>query len=38
MGKGFEQTKAGKPKLMEGKTKQVEQERKDGKVSIYSSG
>ena len=38
MGKGFKQTKAGKPKSMEGKTKQVEQERKDGKVSIYSSG
>lgn len=38
MGKGFKQTKAGKPKSVEGKTKQAEQERKDGKVSIYSSG
>ena len=38
MGKGFKQTTAGKPKSMEGKTKQVEQERKEGKVSIYSSG
>ena len=38
MGKGFKQTTAGKPKSMEGKTKQVEQERKEGKVSIYSPG
>ncbi|CAH3174070.1 unnamed protein product [Porites lobata] len=29
MGKGFKQTTAGKPKSMEGKTKQVEQERKE---------
>ncbi|XP_073251933.1 uncharacterized protein [Porites lutea] len=29
MGKGFKQTKAEKPKSMEGNTKQVEQERKD---------
>ena len=36
MGKGFKQTMAGKLKSMEGNTKQVEQERKDGKVSIYS--
>ena len=35
MGKGFKQKKAGKPKSMEGKTKQVEQEIKDGKVPIY---